>query len=822
MSNKRPSSRLISRLRTAVVVVAIAAIPLIYAGALTWSNQDPTHNLDQVPAAVVNSDVPARAGDSTIELGNEVTKELVESTATNNFDWVEYSAADAAAALERGEVLAVLTLPEDFSQRAASPAEGDPVDASVATISIQTNDGANMISGTIAANIASSVRESLASEVSATYLEQIYVGFTDIHTGMTDARDGAAELSDGATKAKDGSDTLVIGLTDLASGTVTLSTGAQTLATGAGEAATGAQTLAQGLALLSVNAAELPSQATQLNDGAASLATGASQLSTGLTTLSTGATTLSTGVATARDSAQLLSDSLATLATQTPAAATAAETLTAGLDDLTAAWPLLTDEQKLAALAELRTGAQGLSDGLALADTSVQQLAAGGAQLVGSSEQGTGLSALADGAASLDTGATSAATAATTLSTGAATLAAGTQTLADAAPTLASAIATAATGATDLSTGVAQLSTGATSLASGTATLQTGAHDASTGASELATGLGTLADGTTELHDGLVDAATKVPSYSNDEAKALSAVTSDPITTDASRLNEVAGYGHGLAPYFLSLALWVGALAFYLMFPAMNKRALVTGRTAFGAAVRSYLPGAAMAVAQSVLAIAILLGPVGIHAVNPWGLWGIALLTSLTFVAINQALIALLGAPGRFFALVMIVLQLSAAGGTYPIQTAPSFFQGLHNALPLTHSLEAMRSMIAGGDLGVSAAVGVLAMWFVGAIAVTTLAALLARRTHRVRAAVTSPDRLEDIDRGETEAEAEPETAIAPEVTEVERSETDPAGTIHDEPVQPVADEHAENDEPAAGESEPGDTGGQAEGNVPPRATVEA
>ncbi|MGF3054434.1 YhgE/Pip family protein [Microbacterium sp. YY-03] len=746
MSKKRPSARLISRLRTGVIIAAIAAIPLIYAGALTWSNQDPTHNLDQIPAAVVNNDVPAKAGDSTIELGDEVTKELVDSTAKNNFDWVEYDAADAAAALENGDVLAVLTIPENFSQHAASPAEANPVDASVATISIETNDGANMISGTIAATIATSVRESLASEVSAAYLEQIYLGFTDIHTGMTDARDGATQLSTGANEAKDGSNTLVVGLTDLASGTVTLNTGAQTLATGAGEASTGADTLAQGLALLSLNAADLPTQATQLNTGASALATGASQLSTGLSTLSNSTTTLATGAATARDSAQLLSDGLTALAAQTPSAATGAEDLKTGIDSLTAAWSLLTDEQKLASLSALSTGAQDLADGLSVADASVQQLATGGTQLVGSSEDGTGLSALADGATALATGATTAATSATTLSTGAATLATGTQALADAAPTLTSAIATASTGATDLAAGVGDLATGASTLANGTASLETGAQDASTGASDLATGLNTLADGTTELRDGLVDGADEVPTYTDGEAKSLSTVASDPIATDNSRLNEVAGYGHGLAPYFLSLALWVGALAFYLMFPAMNKRALVSSRTAIGAAVKSYLPGATMAVAQSVLAVMILTGPVGIHAVNPWGLWGIALLTSLTFVAINQALIALLGAPGRFLALIMIVLQLSAAGGTYPIQTAPSFFQSIHTALPLTHSLEAMRSMIAGGNLGVSAAIGVLSGWLVGALLISTLAALFARRTHRVRSAVTSPDTLEDID----------------------------------------------------------------------------
>lgn len=729
--SKKNTSKWIRVARTVVVAVAIAFIPLIYAGSLTWANQDPTHNLDQVPAAIVNLDVPATAGDATINLGADVTEELVSSTESNNFNWIEYNEQGAASALERGEVLAVLTIPSSFSEHAASPAESDPADATAATLHIETNDGANMISGSVASAIASTVRESLASEVSAEFLEQVYLGFTDIHSNISDASEGATKVADGATSAKDGSDSLVLGLTDLADGSVQLDDGAQALATGATDASAGAHTLADGLATLATSAADLPTQATALNDGAAALSSGSSQLADGITSLSDGATNLSTGVTSARDGATTLSDGLTTLAEATPIAVTGATALDQGLVDLAAGWDLLTDEQRLGAVKALELGALTLSDGLTDADTAVQELSTGASDLVGSSEQGTGLSALADGATTLSTGASTAATSAGTLRDGAATLAAGTQSLADAAPTLTDAIASASDGATSLADGVDQLSAGATDLAAGTTNLESGAEQAKTGATDLATGLGDLKTGSGELSTGLSDGVAEIPNYSESEAKQLSTVAGDPVVTEMTRANEVAGYGYGLAPYFLALALWVGGLAFYLMFPAVNKRALVTSRSAFGAAIRSYLPGAVMGIAQSILVTLVLLGPIGINAANPWGLFGMALLTSVTFIAINQALIALMGAPGRFFALVMIVLQLSAAGGTYPVQTAPSFFQTIHSWLPLTHALEAFRSLIAGGTLGISDAITTLTWWLVGALIVTVIAHAIARRGRR-------------------------------------------------------------------------------------------
>ena len=77
--------------------------------------------------------------------------------------------------------------------------------------------------------------------------------------------------------------------------------------------------------------------------------------------------------------------------------------------------------------------------------------------------------------------------------------------------------------------------------------------------------------GPTSLADGLASGAEAIPTYTDAEADTLSTVAADPVELDAQRANEVPATGYALAPYFMTLALWVGALAFYLMFPALKQ-----------------------------------------------------------------------------------------------------------------------------------------------------------------------------------------------------------------------------------------------------------
>lgn len=86
--------------------------------------------------------------------------------------------------------------------------------------------------------------------------------------------------------------------------------------------------------------------------------------------------------------------------------------------------------------------------------------------------------------------------------------------------------------------------------------------------------LGILSEGGGELADSLAEGAANIPSYNTAEREHLSAVAAAPVEVVTERAHEVPTYGYGLAPYFASLALWVGAIALYLMRPALNSTLL--------------------------------------------------------------------------------------------------------------------------------------------------------------------------------------------------------------------------------------------------------
>lgn len=766
-----------------IVYVALALVPLIYVGLLTGSSADPINNLNNVSAVVVNQDAGAKTADGdSLDLGKTLVDSLVTSVSSSNFGWSEMSAERAKEKLASGDIYAILTVPENFSTNAASVGNEDPESADVATLSIETNDGANLIVGSISATIGSTIADTLAQQVSEAYLKNIYLGFTTIHANLQQASDGSAELESGAQQAATGSETLLVGLTDLNDGAIQLDAGSSAVSSGASQAASGAEALAKGLGTLAEQTKDLPAQTTKLNDGAqaiangtekliagsSSLVSGAQSMEAGASSVNTGATSLtegaqalakatksiSEGAEAALPGAEQLADGSLKLSQSTPALASGTATLDTGLQSLLAQYETLNDEQRIILITKLSLGASDLANGAASADKAAASLSKGASALVGDSS--TGLTALSTAAVTAATGAANLATASQGLATGTSTLntaaqsisagsqkvadgiinlksgasalSAGTSTLASQSGALTAGIADAGTGATKLSEGTRNLASGAAKLSEGTSSLVIGTGEASSGAETLKEGSNTLAKGLTTLTDNLAEGTSEVPSYTDSQAQQLSGVAAAPVAVETSRLNEVPKNGYGLAPYFLALALWVGALGFYLMSSPLNERLITARRPASLIALRSYLPGGIMAIAQATLAVLILRFGVGIEPANLGGLFGIAILTSLTFVAINQALIALLGAPGRFLALILIVLQLAAAGGTYPVETAPAFFQAIHGMFPLTYTVEAVRSLIAGGTIGVLPSILVLIGWLLGALLLTIFASSRQRR----------------------------------------------------------------------------------------------
>lgn len=443
---------------------------------------------------------------------------------------------------------------------------------------------------------------------------------------------------------------------------------------------------------------------------------------------------LSTTTSTLAEDSTTLADATGPLAED---AASLDQGLTSLREDAVAAAPSPEQEPVASQLAgdlteQARTAAAALPEAYSVLEqgaeevhrlnTGAREVSSGADRLAAASgTASTGAEDLADGVTRYTDGASTARSGAEQLSSGTEELAGGASQLADGATE-------AESGAQRLAEGAGELETGARTLADGAGRADQGAEDLAEGAVTLDDGAGQLADGSSELRDGLVEAEQEVPSYSDAEGEQLSEVAADPVQMSFERAHGLDRFGEGLTPLFLSISLWVGAMAIFLMMPPFSESAATRGTGALGLLAGGLVPALLLGLVQTAIAVGALRLAIGIEMVDLPLALGIAALTSAVFVALNHGFGALFGPVGKFVALVLIALQISGAGGTYPTQTLPEFFQVIHPYLPMTHAVDALRGAIGGGWIDPVGDLQWLGGWLILGVALGLAGALVRHR----------------------------------------------------------------------------------------------
>ena len=281
----------------------------------------------------------------------------------------------------------------------------------------------------------------------------------------------------------------------------------------------------------------------------------------------------------------------------------------------------------------------------------------------------------------------------------------------------------------ELDDGAHQVASGAATLSTGTAAAADGAAQLREGAATLDDGLTLLDDGATQLRDGLADGAAQLPSFDAATREAQADTLAAPVEVERSSLTLAQNYGAGLAPFFAALAGWIGIYALFLIVKPVSRRAVTALHspirvTLAGWATPALLGGVQMLGLFGVLALAL-----GFSFAHPLATLGILLLASATYAAIVLALNVWLGSVGQFLGLVLMVLQLVTAGGTFPWQTLPAPLAALHHVLPMGYVVDAMRQVMYGGNADrVWLDLTVLLAWLVGAGVVAAIG--VTRMTH--------------------------------------------------------------------------------------------
>ena len=767
-----------------IVLCAIMIIPMIYACVFLGSMWDPYGKTDQLPVAVVNNDKEVEYNDSTMDIGKQLSDKLAKN---DSMDFNIVSSSKAQKGLKDGKYYMIITIPENFSKNATTLLDDDP---QTMMLTYTTNPQTNYIATKMDDSAMAKVKAEISSTVTKTYSKILFKNVKTLSKGFKTAADGSQKLSDGVNTAKDGNATITENLNTLASSALVFNDGADSLVKGLSAYTEGVSTAKAGAQQLDNNSATLNNGAAQLKAGSSQLlsavqaaekqlgdginasagqlntltssnkqmAESSKQLSAALTQIQ-GAidsnnlvendaqaakkvdgmiSTLSTTISTMNNNAAQLNQLAAAekkqaeqlQATQPQAAqelmlkATSHATQAATLQQVASQLSSSINTDDLKQLSTLLNGNAAVLKNQTAANAKTQQLLASSQQLatanntaVGSlvtnlktvqaSMKGTSTSVGMVGAVSqIDNGLS-------TLQSGLKTYTGGVKQVNNGLGTLASNNATLNSGASQLAEGALKISSGSNQLAAGSATL--------------GEGLNTIGDGTNTLTSSLKDASKKSNIKSTNKTYKQ---MSTPVDTEKKELTNMPNNGHAMAPYMMSVALYVACMALSLMYPFGK------GMTTTDSPAKFLLAKATVMVPLSIVQALILYfslkGFCGFTPARPGLCLAFMLLLSLAFMAFIAFLAIAFGRIGEFIALIFMVFNLGASAGTYPLETAPHWYKVLHPFVPFTYSVNGFRSVIANATAVPTTEI----LFFVGLLVVSViLTYLFVRRrskTHKV------------------------------------------------------------------------------------------
>ncbi|MDR6554429.1 YhgE/Pip domain-containing protein [Paenibacillus qinlingensis] len=686
-----------------ITFIAVALVPILYSGFLLKGTWDPYGQLEKLPIAVVNMDQGADFEGESRNVGNEFIDELKKNS---SFAWGFMSAEEAALGMRNNHYYATITVPPSFSTDAASITSSTPKQAEII---FESNSYYNFVAGQIGESATKELKNKLSHTLTEAYSTSILSEFETISNGLSEAGKGASDLQAGAQTLSDGIHQVKSNLVILADGTKQLDDSAGLLQKGAASLSSGASEVSKGAASLASGANQLQDAGAQLEQGAQKAAAGTSSLVTGLQASQTGAEQLASGLAASAKGSTQVVDGLTSAVSASNKLEDGSAQVATGLEAFVAAHPDLasnaTMTKLIAASKEVAEGNKKLHDAESKLLTGSQSVASGTEKLV------TGAEKLRDSQKQLVAGATQ--------------LQTGGQQLADGLHAFNANLPQLAAGATKLQSGAAQVSTGAGDLASGMTQMTAGIHKVASGAAQLNEGATALDTGAAKLVDGSGQLASKL----NDAAAQTAAVKADdntikmlaePVKITANDDRKVSIYANGIAPYFISMALFAGSLVFTTIYAARST--FTTGAHGFRLLVSKLLTFSLMSIFQALIATTVLTYVLDLKVQSIPLFYVFTFVVGLTFMLIIQMLVTWLDQPGRFVVLLLMILQLASSAGTYPLELLPDWAQALHPWLPMTYAIQGFRYVISSGQYAeMWHQVGYLSIYLVAALILTSV-----------------------------------------------------------------------------------------------------
>lgn len=246
-----------------------------------------------------------------------------------------------------------------------------------------------------------------------------------------------------------------------------------------------------------------------------------------------------------------------------------------------------------------------------------------------------------------------------------------------------------------------------------------------------------------EIHNALEEAKdtgdlSRIAEAVGDDPSALAAQLAAPVQVEEDPVFPVQSFGAGMAPFYATLALWIGALLSSVLIrttvrsrdgqkvgddeaenvvsdavddaqgdAASDEIDEPTSDAQINAAqaddytrVEKYFGRfatfASVGLVQSTLMVLGLQVYVGIDPAHRFLMLLAGWVISLVFMMIVFSFVFTFDNAGKAICVLLLVMQVSAAGGAYPLPLVPQWVQNISPWLPGTYAIDMLRSSIAG------------------------------------------------------------------------------------------------------------------------------
>ncbi|MEW9502409.1 YhgE/Pip family protein [Jeotgalibacillus marinus] len=682
---------MITNKKIIIPVIAILFIPILYSGTFLWAFWDPYEQMDRLPVAVVNEDQGVVYNDEELHVGNDLVDQLEDN---EGFAWDFVDKSVGEKGLENREYYMMIEIPADFSERATTLLEDEPTKLELNYI---PNESYNFLAGQIGEKAIESIKEEVAHELTATFAETLFDNVDELADGLTEASDGASKIDDGVLELNDGAVTLQDNMEILANNSIAFKEGLEASNSGSKEIQSGMTALHDGFSEMKAGQEELLAGATEAQAGTKEISGGLQKSLEGVQTAQDSIPQLTEGSLKLSAGAQQLAESTEEWKQGADQTEAGASELAAGIEQLNqelqpilGSLPEPQRKQLEASLTSLVEGGKQVNGGVEQLTDAAVEINDGAASL------STEMNNLHEGQLALQSGMDELEEGQKQLVEGATELSGGQDKLVDGLQLFGDKITEAQVGSNELLEGSNQLSTGIGELASGSVDLEDGANQLADGSIKLVNGFVDLSDGTNELATKLTDAATETSDITgNDDVYDMFA---DPVTVESKKENEVPNYGTGMAPYLLSLGLFVGATILSIIYPLHDparepKNAFSWFFSKFGVLL-------GIGVIQAIVADVVLLTGLGLEVQSVPLFILFSILTSITFITMIQFLVTSFNNIGRFIAIIILIMQLATSAGTFPLEMIPDALQPLHAFVPMSYTVSGFKAVISSGDFG--------------------------------------------------------------------------------------------------------------------------